>query len=295
MYLKESFTLNEDNGFFYSKSFLSLIILVLILSIATYITKLVSANAFDEEQTFSIVSNPKIDDIYFLDNRLMREDIRPKHNYRIAKVVDITGHIVTLLYGSLYYERQNAAENSVRYGQLSYTDYFETKRFDIPKTDILDMAKNGVIYLAKRPVRNKLFGNFIGPAKEKASFNIYTYGSKENIQGEVFLNEKYNEKSSQLAFEQFELSAQLGFAKGQVNLAEMYINGNYVNRDLTKALQWLKEASLQSYKPAILKYEIVCKQVPNCNIINFFKELNDSGVNIKVRHLEFELSKSSFK
>jgi TPR repeat protein len=70
----------------------------------------------------------------------------------------------------------------------------------------------------------------------------------------------------------------------------MYINGHYVEQDFEKAPYWLNQASLQSRKQAILKYEIVCKQVPGCQIYDFFRNLVNSGVNVKVRNLETKLT-----
>jgi len=245
----------------------------------------------EESQTLAIVSSPKINDIYFLDFRLLSDKLRPKEKYRIAKVVDITGDIVTLVYGGFFYQRQHAAINSIQYGQLSYKEYFEPKRYDIPLNTIKDMYANQAIYLAKRPIRNKLFGNLVGPAKAKDVSSHFTYGRKENIKGEAFLKEQFSETNFKTAFEFFQVSSNLGYAKGQVNLAEMYINGLHVKKDLNQALYWLKQASLQSNKSAILKYGIICKQIKSCNIISFYQELTTSGVNIKVRKIDFKLSK----
>lgn len=82
----------------------------------------------------------------------------------------------------------------------------------------------------------------------------------------------------------------ISYVDGQINLAEMYINGKYVEKDLNKAIFWLEQASLQSSKPAILKYGIICKQVESCNIVDFYQELTTYGVNIKVRELDFNLT-----
>jgi hypothetical protein len=244
----------------------------------------------EENRTLAIISNPKIDDIYFLDFRLLSDKLRPTEKYRVAKVVDITGDIVTLLYGGFYYQRQHAAINSIKYGQLTYKDYFEPKRYDIPLKEVINMHSNQAIYLAKRPIRGKLFGNLVGPVKAKAAGNYLTYGKKENISGEIFLKAQFSETNLIKAFELFQDSSNLGYAKGQVNLAEMYINGLHVKKDFNKALYWLKQASLQSDKPAILKYGIICKQVNSCNIADFYQELLTSGVNIKVRKLDVKLS-----
>jgi len=152
------------------------------------------------------------------------------------------------------------------------------------------MHSNQAIYLAKRPVRNRLFGNFVSPDKPKETNNYLIYGKEENSKGEAFLIEQFSETNLKTAFEFFQDSSTLGYAKGQVNLAEMYINGQHVQKDFNQALYWLKQASLQSYKPAILKYGIICQQIESCNIVDFYQELTASGVNIKVRKLDFTLS-----
>ncbi|GAA0821410.1 hypothetical protein GCM10009111_28360 [Colwellia asteriadis] len=267
-----------------------LLLLFIIIGISYFAYVKYSAYQDEKKQTLAVIASPKINDIYFIDFRKLGDEVssrlRPTEKYRIAKVVDITGNIVTLLYGVFYYQRQHAAVNSIHYGQLRYAEYFETKRYDIPHQEILAMHESEALYLAKRPVRNKLYGNFVSPIKYKSTSSLFILGKKENSRGEGFLQQRYDELSGENAFDAFQQSANLGYPQGQVNLATMYINGDFVKQDLTQALYWLKTASLQSYKPAILKYGIICKQLPNCNVFNFYQELERFGVNIKVRELE---------
>ena len=244
----------------------------------------------EKNHTLAVVSEPKINDIYFIDFRLLTDDLRPHEKYRIAKVADVTGDIITLMYGGFYYQRKHAVINAIYYGQLSFTDYFETKRYDIPHSQVKSMFDSGAIYLANRPIRNKLYGNLVVSEQAHYRSNKLTYGKPENIKGEAFLNDRFNELGLERAFGFFQQSAQLGYAKGQINLAQMYINGQYIDKDFKKALHWLKLASLQSNKTAVLKYGIVCKQVDECNLGDFYQELSNAGVNIKVRKLDFELS-----
>lgn len=244
----------------------------------------------EENQTLAIITTPQINDIYFLDFRLLSDNLRPQEKYRIAKVIDITGDIVTLVYSGFFYQQQRGAVHSIKYGHLRYKNYFESKRYNMSHNTIKTMYHNKAIYLAKRPIRNRLFGNFVNPSQPKKSSNYLIYGKKENTKGEAFLKGKFIEGNLKAAFELFQKSSNLGYNKGQVNLAEMYINGQHVKKDFNKALYWLQKASLDSYKPAILKYEIICKQIPSCNIVNFYQELAKSGVNIKVRELDFKLN-----
>ena len=236
------------------------------------------------------IHSPKINDIYFLDFRLLSDALRSHEKYRLAKVVDITGDVVTLQYGNMFYLRQHSLKDSIRYGQLRYRKYFEPKRYDFSFQQIKTMWQSGAIYLVKRPILDKLFGNNVSPDKEQRSADLFIPGKRENLSASSFLKSNYIEDNLNQAFDLFQQSAQLGFAKGQVNLAQMYLNGQYAEKDLHQALFWFKQAALQSHKPGILKYVIVCEQVASCDLSAFYQTLISSGVNIKVREMKTKLS-----
>jgi len=269
-------------GFICSKK-LWLMAMILVLGAVSYYS--VYQPYVAQQQTRAIVAAPKINDIYFFDFRLLRDNLRPTEKYRLAKVVDITGDIVSLVYGSFYYQHQHAAINSIYYGQLSYKDYFEPKRFDYRLPQIQQKFSAGALYLAMRPEHDKLLGQRVSPEQRKFRTNAFIQGRKENSYGEALLLELHSETNLQQAFVLFSQSANYNFAQGQVNLAQMYINGQFVEKDLNKALYWLNQAALQSHKAAILKYEIICRQVPACQPYDFFKNLKSQGVDVKVRQL----------
>lgn len=263
-----------------------LLLIPLILGLVYFSYYIVYQNYIEQQQTRAIIAAPKINDIYFFDFRLLRDNLRPTEKYRLAKVVDITGDIVTLVYGSFYYQHQHAAINSIYYGQLSYKDYFEPKRFDYQHKEIKQQLTAGALYLAMRPEHDKLLGQRVSPEQRTFRTNAFIQGRKENIRGEAFLNELHSETNLKEAFELFTQSANYNYARGQLNLAEMYINGQHIDKDLNKALYWLNRASLQSNKSAILKYEIICQQVLKCQLYDFFKNLKANGVDVKVRKLK---------
>lgn len=244
----------------------------------------------ENNQSLVYLASPKIDDIYFLDFRLLSDSLRPKQKYRIAKVVDITGDMVTLLYGNMFYLRQQSLKDSIRYGQLRYKDYFETKRYDLTFIQLKSMYDSGAIYMIKRPEQNMLYGNYINEPEFELSAKVYIPGKRENLEGLSLLKSTYLENNLQQAFQRFSQSAQFGFAEGQVNLAQMYLNAQYVDKDLAQAMFWFKQAALQSSKAGVLKYVIVCRQVSSCQEGDFYQELTDAGVNIKVRSLDFTLN-----
>lgn len=266
------------------------LIFILAMLIMAAVVQYVSTAKQVELESAELIKAPKINDIYFLDFRLLSDTLRPKEKYRLAKVVDITGDVVTLQYGNLFYLRQQALKDSIRYGQFRYRKYFEPKRYDFKKNEINRLWHSGAIYLAKRPVLDKLFGNNVSPDKVRHSSTLFMPGKRENISANAFLKSSYIEDNLSQAFGLFQQSAQLGFAEGQVNLAQMYMNGQSVDKNPQQALYWLQQASLQSHKPGILKYVIVCQQVSTCDLAAFYQSLISAGVNIKVRKMDVQLS-----
>ena len=71
-----------------------------------------------------LIANPKINDIYFLDMRLLNSNLERKNKYKLAKVVRVTDDNVVIVYGSFFYQWQYAVVNSIQYGDLSNSDYF---------------------------------------------------------------------------------------------------------------------------------------------------------------------------
>lgn len=265
------------------KVVLRLVQISIILSIIIFAYQKYHQTHQDNLKSQHYLASPKVDDIYFLDFRLLESSLRPKEKYRLAKVVDITGDVVTLLYGNMFFLRQQAAIDSIRYGQLRYKDYFEKKRYDFSREQLAKLYDSAAIYAVKRPKHNMLYGNYINEPNESRESSIFIPGKRENHEGLSLLKSDYLEDNLQQAFERFEQSASLGFAEGKVNLGEMYLNGHYVNKDLSQSLYWFKQAALQSNKAGVLKYVIVCRQLEHCYEQDFYQALYDAGVNIKVR------------
>lgn len=290
--VKAAIKIRPDNGWLNSQYFTvaNVLKIIVFLTLCFFIYTKSTQSQQENDDSLLYLASPKVDDIYFLDFRILSDNLRPNEKYRIAKVVDITGDVVTLLYSSIFYLRQQSLKDSIRYGQLRYKGYFETKRYDLTLTQLKAMHDTSAIYMVKRPDKNMLFGNYVNDPKTELSTSLYIPGKRENLAGLSLLKSDYLENNKQQAFERFSASAQLGFSAGQVNLGQMYLNGEYIDKDLSQALYWFKQAALQSDKSGVLKYVIVCRQVEYCQEANFYQELLNAGVNIKVREIDFTLS-----
>lgn len=269
--------------------------LIVVLLILYFIGSKINKNDIEYSETQGYIAQPNVNDIYFLDLQELTRNLRPNERYRVAKVVDITGHIVTLQYGNMLYPNKQSVIDGIRYGQLRYNEYLEPKRYDFSLQSLTNLYNKGAIYKIKRPVHDVLYGNNVSPDKNdiyKENPAIYIPGKRQYIEANAIAKAVHTEDYIEQSLALWQQSAELGYAQGQVALGEAYLSSEYTE-DLTQALYWFKQASLQSNKAGILKYEIVCKQVAHCNIVDFYQQLVAAGVNIKVRAIDFSLSEST--
>ena len=91
-------------------------------------------NAFHKaEQTEAsvLILTPQVNDIYFLDMRLLGNELESKHKYRLAKVVSVTDSNVAIVYGRVFYQWQNAVVNSIKSDDVNNYNYFKLRSFTI--------------------------------------------------------------------------------------------------------------------------------------------------------------------
>jgi len=257
------------------------IITLVILAMTAVAGSLFYKDIKSNELTNAIVAAPQLNDLYYVDFRLIKDNLRPAEKFRMAKVTDITGDVITINFSSYFYLQEHELNEAIRYAQLRYEKFFQEKRHNYKITELQNLIESGAIVLARRPVGDMLDGNVVVPDSHFESNSVFIPGKKENFAGLEYLKLGKDSGKAELALENFEESADLGFVKGQVNLAQMYLNGIAVEKDLHESLVWFKEASLQAYEPAILKYSIVCQQVESCTIEDFYQELVKAGVNIE--------------
>jgi hypothetical protein len=93
--------------------------------------------------------------------RLLSDNLERKHKYRLAKVVSVTGNNVAIVYGRVFYQWKNSVVNRIKHDDLNNHNYFKLIPDYIPFSTIKNMKASGAIYLIKRPIRNKLYGNFV--------------------------------------------------------------------------------------------------------------------------------------
>jgi len=251
---------------------------------------------FSEEQqknrqSQAYIDAPKINDFYYLDYREVAGDKRPQSKYRVAKIVDITGGTVSLTYGNYFYPLKKSLSNGLRFGHSTNFDYFEKKRQNFSYAELDSLFEQGFIYRVVRPEfnmigRNKavymIDGNPVTNATDAQKEWRYIPGKRQNTQGMAFLKASYINDRFEQAFILLKQSAELGYAPGQTNLAELYLTGIEGSRDIENAAHWLFQAALQGYQPAIEKYRVICQMEETCQIEDFYRALNDAGTSYRI-------------
>jgi len=237
-------------------------------------------------QTDQYVVAPKVDDFYFLDYRLMADNLAPSAKYRLAKVVDVTGDVVSLVYSSSIYNRSSLLSSSIKSGQVLAGKYFSAKRYDFSVDQLKGMRTSGAILTIKRPINNWLYGLLITNPTPFRSYSTVSLGPRHNNIGLAYLEANFLKNNLQSAFKQFVLSAEHDYVYGKYNLAKMYLSGKHQGLngkpDIEKALFWFKQASFHPNKSAIEKYTILCRKIEYCDIEGFYQELLKAGVNLRL-------------
>ena len=144
-----------------SKPLNRLVLLTCLLVIAYFGYEKYVLHKAEQTETTVLILSPQVNDIYFLDFRSLSDKLQRKNKYKLAKIVRVSDDNVAIVYGRVFYQWQYSVVNSIQYGDLSNDDYFMLLPEYIPFSKIKEMRGNGAIYLAKRPMQNKLYGNFV--------------------------------------------------------------------------------------------------------------------------------------
>lgn len=240
----------------------------------------------EHRQSLVNIGTPKVNDFYYLDYRKVAGDFRPYQKYRIAKIVDITGGTVSLTYGNYFYPMKTALTRGIDLGHTRDFDYFEKKRQHFSYAQLNELYQQGYIYRVVRPEMRKIGhnmsayminGNVVSDIEQIEQKWRYVPGKRENTKAMAFLKATYIENRFEQAFDLLKRSADMGYAPGQTNLAELYISGIEGTRDVETAVHWLFKAASQGYQPAIEKFRVICQLEEECNIEDFYRALREQG------------------
>ncbi|MFQ3265133.1 MAG: hypothetical protein ACI9U5_001002, partial [Colwellia sp.] len=89
------------------------IIILVFLVVAGLVANIFYRDIKLSEQTDAIIASPQLNDFYYVDFRIIKENLRPAEKFRMAKVQDITGDVVTINFSSYFYLQEHELNEAI--------------------------------------------------------------------------------------------------------------------------------------------------------------------------------------
>lgn len=213
-----------------------------------------------QAQKLGYLNSPKAYDTYLVHADKFTHEPWTLTNLKVAQVISFDDQFITFQISNYSYKRNNGITNALRTSLLVQHGYFSKETITLPRSEVLRLYNDDIIYDVLRPSANSLYGGFVMfPPKPKPLYKGLKL-DKNNQQGITnFKNGQYKE-----ALESFTLAANAGSQWGQLNLAQMYRDGQGVTKNVQTAKHWYEQAIAQGNNKA--KYELreMCKISSNC-------------------------------
>lgn len=202
----------------------------------------------------SILSEPQAFDTYLVKaDKFAQEPLRPE-NLKVAQVLEFDDKFITFQISNYRYKRDRGITMAMRTSLLVQRDYFSSKTLTLPRSEVKRMYDEGIIYNVLRPNAYSLYGGFVMfPPRPKPLYEGVKL-NQNNQQGITY----YKDELFDDAFNSFLLAAKEGSQWGQLNLAQMYQDGQGTSQDPEQAIFWYKEAAAQGNRKAKVELKDLC-------------------------------------
>ncbi|WP_440903588.1 tetratricopeptide repeat protein [Catenovulum sp. SX2] len=229
--------------------------LLLILSCITYSWY---AQKIDKEQAMNWLAQPQVNDFYHADFALMQAKYWPDellddhYKYGLLKVVAVTPENLGVVRSRYTYSTQRHIIKAIRGDKLILQQYFSSQMFWLPRNELADYFQQQLLYTIDRPIDNRhLYGGIVVlPHGSKLKQRTRDNGKKLNDLAIDYYRGESGVQDFKKAFELFTKAAEMGHTFAQVNLAEMYRDGEGTDENLDKAQYWFEMAAKQGNQTA---------------------------------------------
>ena len=203
----------------------------------------------------SYLTSPKAYDTYLVKADKFTHEPWTLTNLKVAQVLSFDEQFITFQVSNYSYKRSSAITAAMRASLLVQRDYFSSRTITLPRNEIKRLYEDGIIFDVQRPQAYSLYGGFVMfPPKPKPLYKGLKL-DENNQQGIIYYKDKqYNE-----ALESFKLAANSGSQWGQLNLAQMYRDGQGTKKNIQQAIYWYKKAIAQDNSKAKYELEQLCK------------------------------------
>ncbi|MBQ4834116.1 sel1 repeat family protein [Pseudoalteromonas sp. MMG010] len=208
----------------------------------------------------SYVDNPKAYDTYLIVADKFTGEAWTLTNLKVAQVIKFNKDTITFQVSNYSYKRNNGITMAMRTSLLVQSGYFSHSHLTLPRKQVHTLYNQGVIYEVLRPKAYSLYGGFVMfPPKPKPLYQ----GLKLDDNNQQGVN-YYKAGLYIQAAKSFTLAAESGSQWGQLNLAQMYRDGQGVAKNNKTALFWYKKSMAQGNKKARHELALLCKESTDC-------------------------------
>jgi hypothetical protein len=230
------------------KYFIGLVLIVYIL------TKAILGIHEQADNEIRYLNEPKKFDTYFVYSDKFTGEPKRINNLKVAQLVEFDDKSMTFRVANYTYKYNKDIEIAMRTSMLVQDDYFSSKTMTFTKQQVKQFYEDNSIYKIMRPELYSLSGGFVmHPPKPKPLYAGVKL-DKHNQQGITY----FKDGQFKEALESFTLSAKGGYSWGQLNLGQMYRDGQGTEINNEKAAYWLNKATLQGNPKAKIELAELC-------------------------------------
>ena len=209
------------------------------------------------EIEYQLVSEPRINDFYFVDYFAYDDKSHPKYRYTVLKATEVDEHNVTLQVGNIFRSRKGNARDQIKSDRAMLDGFFSKNSITLSRDELTAMVSQETIYEVRRPKNLQIDGWIVIPPGKVEEYQHHV--NPDNQEGiALYRGEDGYYRDYEGAFAAFTKAALADDAAGQLNLAEMYRDGLGTQQNHQKALQWFKAAADKDYSNAQHEYEQLC-------------------------------------
>ncbi len=234
-----------------------------LIFIAYLLIQILLSASQQSDNELSYLNEPKLFDTYFVYSDKFTEKPKRIKNLQVAQLINFDDKSMTFRVGNYTYKFNKDIEIAMRTSMLVQDNYFSSKTITYSKQQIKQLYKNNSIYKIMRPELYSLFGGFVmHPPRPKPLYTGVKL-DKHNQEGITYFKDGLYEE----ALKSFTLSAEDGYAWGQLNLGQMYRDGQGTEVNNEKAAYWLNKATLQGSPKAKIELAELCLSY-DCSQLN---------------------------
>jgi len=208
----------------------------------------------------NVLKKPQKYDFYLIDNNRFNEVENQRSAFVIAKVISANKDAIEIVISNYSYSRKRDLIKAIRLDTLVFDDFFPSKSQFLTPEELNGLYKKEIVYRVLRPFNYTLFGGVaVRPTMPEKLYKGYnpTPLNQEGIRS-------YRNDDLIGALSLFTQAAEQGDAWAQINLAQMYRDGEGNEVDNAQALYWFNQAKVSGNKTAEFEYDQLCKKVKMC-------------------------------